>query len=76
MAGWDFDVFQALYPEWDTSGWEVVVIQSGPRKVHLAVQVDRYDAEGNVFETFQTLHIMTNQDGHWGTQARSSFASL
>jgi hypothetical protein len=40
MAGWDFDVFQALYPEWDTSGWEVVVIQSGPRKVHLAVQVD------------------------------------
>ena len=75
MAGFDFGVFEALNPGWDHSAWDSIeIVQSGTDKVHVALQFSRYDANGNVLKTFETFHIMTNQDGHWGTQARSSYA--
>jgi len=77
MAGFAFDAFEALNPGWDHSEPDSIeIVQSGPDKVHVALQVGRYDAEGNVLETFKTFHVMTNQEGHWGTQARSSYAPL
>lgn len=75
MAGFDFVAFEALNPGWDHSGWDSIeIVQSGPDKVHIALQFSRYDAKGNALATFETFHVMTNQDGHWGTQARSSYA--
>lgn len=52
---------------------EVSVVHSGPDKVHLVVQLARWDAQGNRLATLRSLWIVTVQAGHWGIQARSSF---
>ncbi|HMD49396.1 MAG TPA: hypothetical protein VKG79_09875 [Bryobacteraceae bacterium] len=68
------DYAQRLAP-WDHSRWESMqVIQSGPDKVHFAVIFIRYDASNKEIGRFPSLYIVTLKDGHWGVQARSSFA--
>ena len=60
---------------WDHSVWdsrEAVQVTEG--KVHIVVQFSRFTAEDKRFATFQSLYVVTLKDGHWGTQARSSFA--
>ena len=70
----DFDAFAARFG-WDHSVWDKrEVVQSGKDKVHFATTFSRYDKDGNKIATFDSLYVMTKQDGHWGTQARSSFA--
>lgn len=60
---------------WDHSRWESMqVIQTGPDKVHFAVIFIRYDASNKEIGRFPSLYIVTLKDGHWGVQARSSFA--
>jgi hypothetical protein len=73
-AAMDFDAFAKAY-NWDHSEWDSrEIIQAGPDKVHIAVTFTRYDPEGNPTKSHNSLYIVTLQDGHWGTQARSSFA--
>jgi hypothetical protein len=50
------------------------MIQSGPDKVHFAVEFIRYDAEGKEIGRFPSLYVVTLKDGHWGVHGRSSFA--
>lgn len=65
---------QRLAP-WDHSKWESMkVIQSGPDKVHFAVEFIRYDKSGKEIGRFPSFYIVTKKDGHWGVQGRSSFA--
>ena len=52
---------------------KVEVVHEGPDKVHLAILQHREHADGTVYRPFETLWIMTLQDGHWGVQFRSSF---
>lgn len=60
---------------WHHSRWESMnVIQSGPDKVHIAVTFVRYDASNKEIGKFPSLYIVTLKNGHWGVQARSSFA--
>lgn len=60
---------------WDHSRWESMkVIQSGPDKVHFAVTFLRFDARGKEIGSFPSLYVVTRKNGHWGVQARSSFA--
>jgi hypothetical protein len=49
-------------------------IQSGPDKVHFSVVFVRFDASGKEIGRFPSFYIVTLKDGHWGIQARSSFA--
>jgi hypothetical protein len=64
-----------LGPAWDHSAWqEMKAVQSGPDKVHFTVVFVRYDAAGKVTGVFPSLYIVTLQKGHWGVQARSSYA--
>ena len=62
-AGWDHSV-------WDSRD----AVQVTEDKVHIVVQFSRFTEEDKRFATFQSLYIVTKKDGHWGTQARSSFA--
>jgi len=39
------------------------------------VKFSRWRKDGSLLSTFETIYIVTLQDGHWGIQARSSFAS-
>jgi hypothetical protein len=70
----DKDYAKRLAP-WHHSAWESMsVVQSGNDKVHFAVIFVRYDANGKVIGKFPSLYVVTLQNGHWGVQARSSYA--
>ena len=74
IADRDFEAFAQRF-NWHHSEWtKRDVIQASADKVHIAVTFTRYDAENKPNAVFQSLYIVTNKDGHWGTQARSSFA--
>lgn len=61
---------------WHRSAWDYKnVVQAGPDKVHFDVQFTRYRADGGVIGSYKSLWIVTHIDGHWGVQARSSFAA-
>ena len=60
---------------WAESKWdERTPIHIGQSKVHLEVKFSRWKADGSLIGRFETIYIVTDQDGHWGIQARSSFA--
>ena len=56
-----------------TSTASVEVVQEGPDKAHAALMNHRCHADGSVYHEFDTLWIITKQDGHWGVKFRSSF---
>jgi len=60
---------------WHRSTWdERTPIHVGKIKVHLKVKFSRWRKDGSLLGAFETIYIVTRQDGHWGIQARSSFA--
>ncbi len=73
-ADFDFDAFAKKF-DWDHSKWDKrEIVQSGPGKIHVCVTFSRYNAKGEKLETYDSLYIVTEQNGHWGTLARSSYA--
>ena len=60
-------------------GWDHTVVESmeavheGDDKVHLAIKNHRIDKSGEIYNSFETLWIVTLNDGHWGIQFRSSY---
>lgn len=73
QAAFDFDALRQS--GWQHSRWdEVRAVQAGRDKVHFAVRFTRYRADGTRLATYEAMYVVTKQDGHWGVQARSSFA--
>ncbi len=61
--------------EWDHSGWDRrKVIHAGADKVHFDTRFTRYRKDGSKLGEFDSIYVVTNQDGHWGIKARSSYA--
>lgn len=61
--------------EWDRSAWERrAVIHAGPDKVHIDTRFTRYRKDGSVIGGFDSIYVITCEDGHWGVKARSSYA--
>jgi hypothetical protein len=61
--------------EWDHSAWERrAVIHAGDDKVHIDTRFTRYRADGSVIGGFDSIYVVTCENGHWGVKARSSFA--
>ncbi|HUO91939.1 MAG TPA: hypothetical protein VMU22_03415 [Rhizomicrobium sp.] len=61
--------------EWHHSGWERRnVIHAGADKVHIDTCFARYRADGSLIGRFDSIYVVTCEDGHWGVKARSSFA--
>ncbi|MEE2777818.1 MAG: hypothetical protein VYE73_13775 [Acidobacteriota bacterium] len=70
----DFDRFAARFG-WHHSAWESIeAVQLAPEAVNVALVFSRFDADDNKLATFNTLYLVTRQDGHWGIRSRSSFA--
>ena len=62
---------------WASSQWDWrKVVQAADDKIHIAVSFSRYTPEGTKIVSFESFYIITNVDGHWGTQFRSSFAGV
>jgi hypothetical protein len=49
---------------WD----ERTPIHVGSDKVHLKVKFSRFRTDGSLLGQFETIYIVTRQDGHWGIQ--------
>ena len=61
--------------EWDHSAWERrAVIHTGADKVHIDTRFVRYRKDGSVIGGFDSIYVVTCENGHWGVKARSSFA--
>lgn len=60
---------------WHHSAWDKKkIVQSSADKVHIIVQFTRYRADDSKIASYRSLYVVTNDNGHWGVQARSSFA--
>ncbi len=60
---------------WDHSEWERrEIIHAGADKVHIDTRFTRYRKDGSIIGGFDSIYIVTLQDGHWGVKIRSSFA--
>ena len=70
------DIFERLASTgWYHSAWlSRKVILVSKNKVHISTIFQRYDENNNPLKQYQSLYIVTNKDGHWGVQARSSLA--
>jgi hypothetical protein len=61
--------------EWHHSAWERrEVVHAGPDKVHFDTRFTRYRADDSIIGHFDSIYIVTCENGHWGVKARSSFA--
>ena len=61
--------------EWHHSAWERrEIIHAGADKVHIDTCFARYRADGSVLGRFDSIYVVTCEQGHWGIKARSSFA--
>ena len=49
-------------------------LDSSDDKVHVLVRFTRYDEQGAALASYPSVWIVTLVDGHWGVQARSTFA--
>jgi len=70
------DIFDGLASTgWHHSAWvSRKVILESENKVHISTVFQRYDINNNPLKKYQSLYIVTNNNGHWGVQARSSLA--
>lgn len=70
------DLFERMAATgWHHSAWlRRHVIHSGDDKVHFDTRFGRYREDGSVIGEYDSIYIVTCQDGHWGVQGRSSFA--
>ncbi len=60
---------------WNRSEWDAIdPVQVSSDGVNVALELSRYDADGEQIAQFHTLYLVTRQDGRWGIKARSSFA--
>lgn len=74
VAEMDFDRFAEM-TGWNHSAWDSVeLVHADETKVHFAVAFTRYDAEGEVLQSYKSLYVVTKRDRRWGIQVRSSFA--
>jgi hypothetical protein len=66
---------QGALKDWHHSAWERrEIIHAGEDKVHIDTRFTRYRADGSVIGGFDSIYVVTKEDGHWGVKARSSFA--
>ena len=70
-------VMKARFAEmgWHHSAWKHrKIINASATKVHVETRFTRYRADGTEIATFDSLYILTKEDGRWGVKMRSSFA--
>jgi len=61
--------------DWHHSSWgRREVVAAGPDKVHIQTRFIRWRADNTALSSFESLYVVTREDGHWGVRIRSSFA--
>ena len=61
--------------DWHHSAWDRRRIVHGSNdKVHVDTRFTRYRADGTKIGSYDSLYILTKENGRWGVKLRSSFA--
>jgi hypothetical protein len=69
------DFYKRATDDWHHSEWDFRdVIAASADKVHLSVQFIRYRADDSVIGRYRSIWVISNLDGVWAAQLRSSFA--
>ena len=59
---------------WHHSGWDRRnIVHASESKVHVDTQFTRYRADGTAIASYESLYVLTYEDGRWGIKMRSSF---
>lgn len=62
-------------PAWHHSQWERRhIIHAATDKIHLDTKFTRYRADGSKIGSYESLYILTKENGRWGVKLRSSYA--
>jgi hypothetical protein len=69
-------VFGALVSQgWHHSRWaHRNVVHASADKVHVDTQFIRYRADGTPIGSYESLYVLTRENGTWGVKLRSSYA--
>lgn len=60
---------------WHHSAWERrEIVHLSADKAHVDTRFVRYRADGSVLAAFDSLYVLTKEQGRWGVKLRSSFA--
>lgn len=61
--------------DWGHSEWtHLHVVHASAEKIHVDAEFARYQKDGSLKATYQSLYILTCEKGAWGIKMRSSFA--
>jgi hypothetical protein len=64
-----------LGPEWHHTDWvERRIVQQSADKVHVAATFTRVREDGSTIGIFESLYVVTCENGRWAIKLRSSFA--
>ena len=68
-------VWASAGSDWHHSRWDRrKIVHASTDKVHVDTKFTRCRADGSVISSFESLYILTREDGRWGVKLRSSFA--
>ena len=68
-------VWAAVGSDWHHSKWDRRrIINVSPDKVHVDTKFTRYRADGSKIGTYESLYVVTKENGRWGVKLRSSYA--
>jgi hypothetical protein len=68
-------VWESVGKDWHHSRWDRRrIIHASAEKVHVDTKFTRCRADGSVIGSFESLYIVTKENGRWGVKMRSSFA--
>jgi hypothetical protein len=66
---------EALGPTWHRSEWtRREIVQGGDTKVHVVTTFARLREDGSEIATYDSLYVLTFENGRWAIKGRSSFA--
>lgn len=66
---------KALGPDWRYTDWEYrKLISISDTKAHVDTALIRYNSQDDIISRFESLYILTNENGLWAIKGRSSFA--
>ena len=74
MEGFDFDAFAERLGWVRSEADSLEAVQVGARGVNVAVRITRYGEGDARIHTFDTIYLVTEEDGRWGIRAGASIA--
>ena len=68
-------VWTSVGSDWHHSRWDRRrIIHSSTDKAHVDTKFTRCRADGSVIGSYESLYIVTKEEGRWGVKMRSSYA--